>query len=129
IIIVGYRYSALATRITRSSILDAMRQDHVRTAAAKGLGRSTVVFRHVIPNALIPMITVAGTQFVALLNALVVIEVLFVIPGLGSMAYNAVLGRDYPVVQGTILVFAVFAVVVNIIVDLAYSVVDPRIRL
>jgi len=128
--IVGYRYASITARMTRSAVLEVLNQDYVRTARAKGLDEFRVVLHHVGRNAVVPTVTVIGTQVAHLFNALVVIEIIFALPGLGSMTYDAVLGRDYPVVQGTVLFFATVAVVANfLLVDISYAVLDPRVRL
>jgi len=103
-------------------------EDYVRTARAKGLGEGRVVFRHALRNALLPVITVAGLQFGSLLSGAIIIEKVFARPGLGLTLLDAINERDYPLVQGTVLVIAVIYVVVNIMVDLAYGLADPRIR-
>lgn len=127
--IVGYRYASVTARMTRSAVLEVLNQDYVRTARAKGLDEFRVVLHHVGRNAVIPVVTIIGTQVTHLFNALVVIEIIFALPGLGSMTYDAVLGRDYPVVQGTVLLFATVAVAANLLVDLSYAMLDPRVRL
>lgn len=129
ILIVGYRYAAITARITRSAMLEVLNQDYVRTARAKGQREFSVVLTHAGRNAIIPVVTVIGTQVTHLFNSLVVIEILFALPGLGSLTYDAVLGRDYPVVQATVLVFAMVALLANLAVDLLYARLDPRIRL
>jgi ABC-type dipeptide/oligopeptide/nickel transport system permease component len=127
-IAVGTHLMAMLARMTRSSVVDVLGEDYVRTARAKGLSEGRVVFRHVLRNALLPVITVAGLQFGSLLSGAIVIENVFARPGLGTTLLDAILERNYPVVQGTVLVIAVIYVVVNILVDLAYGLADPRIR-
>jgi peptide/nickel transport system permease protein len=127
-LIVGYRYSAISARMTRSAMLEVLREDYVRTARAKGLPERTVVMRHGLRNALIPVITIMGSQLSHLLGGLVVVEVIFALPGMGRLALDAVVDRDYTVLQGTVLVISSIFVVMNLIVDLSYAVIDPRIR-
>jgi peptide/nickel transport system permease protein len=127
-LIVGYRYSAISARMTRSAMLEVLREDYVRTARAKGLPERTVVMRHGLRNALIPVITIMGSQLSHLLGGLVVVEVIFALPGMGRLALDAVVDRDYTVLQGTVLVISTIFVVMNLIVDLSYAVIDPRIR-
>jgi peptide/nickel transport system permease protein len=119
---------AVVMRMTRSSMLEALNQDYVRTAWAKGLRERIVVMRHALRNALIPVITVIGLQFGNLLGGAVVIEQIFGLPGIGWMILTAINQRDYPVVQGGVLFVAVAFVLVNLLVDLLYAYVDPRIR-
>jgi len=119
---------ALITRITRSEMLSMRSQDHVRTARAKGLSEPRVVLKHVLRNALIPVVTVIGLQLGLLLSGAVLTETIFSLPGLGRLMINAILDRDYPVVQATVLIVAVFIVVINLVVDVTYAALDPRIR-
>lgn len=116
-------------RMTRASVLDVLHQDFVRTADAKGLGRAEIMLRHALPNALVPILTVAGIVAGALLGGTVVIEQVFSIPGVGRLVVGGILSRDYPVIQGGLLFLATIYLVVNLAVDLLYAVVDPRIRL
>lgn len=125
---VGVVSGSILTRFVRSSVLEAMGEDYTRTARSKGLRDRTVLVGHILRNALIPTITVTGLQLAYLLSGVVVIEVVFAWQGLGLLAFNAVLGRDYPVLQGAVLLFAAFFLLVNLVVDLLYSYVDPRIR-
>ena len=127
-LIVGYRLSATASRMTRSSMLEVLREDYVRTARSKGLQERSIIVRHALKNALIPVITIFGGLLSFMLGGLVVIETIFALPGMGRLALNAVLLRDYPVLQGTVMVMAVIFVTANLIVDLSYAVIDPRIR-
>jgi peptide/nickel transport system permease protein len=127
-LILGASLSGSVMRLTRSSVLDVIRQDYVRTAWSKGLTERQVVLRHVMRNALIPVITVIGLQVPVLLGGSVVMESLFSLPGMGTYLLRAIQQRDYPVVQAVVLLTATFVVVTNIIVDLAYSAIDPRIR-
>jgi peptide/nickel transport system permease protein len=115
-------------RITRSSILEILGQDHVRVARAKGLRTTSVLGRHVLPNAAIPIITVAGIQIARLLGGAVIVETIFGLPGIGRYVYEAISTRDYPVVQGVTLVVALTFVLVSLLVDVLYALVDPRLR-
>ena len=119
---------AVVARLTRSNILEVIRQDHVRTARAKGLSNRVVIYRHVLRNAMIPVVTVIGLQFAGLLSGAVFIESVFARPGIGRFAVNAIAARDYPQVQGVVLFVAVIYVVLNLFVDVLYAVLDPRIR-
>ncbi len=118
----------LVTRMVRSSMLEVLSLDYVRTAHAKGLGNRSVNLRHALPNALIPVLTVISGQFASLLGGAVVIEQVFGWPGIGRLALNAVFRRDYLVVTGTVLVFSFMVIAVNLVTDIMYSVIDPRIR-
>lgn len=124
----GLPAAAVVARMARSSLLEVLRQDFVRTAWAKGLPGRAVVYRHALKNALIPVITISGLQFGQLMGGAVVVESVFGLPGLGKLLVDRVLGRDYPVIQGVVLVAAGGFVLTNLLVDLVYSVVDPRIR-
>lgn len=121
-------YIALVARITRASLLEVLGEDHVRTARAKGLKESAVLLRHGLRNAAVPIVTVIGLGIALLIGGVVVTESVFNIPGLGRLTVDAVLGRDYPTIQGVILVFSALYVLVNLLIDLAYTVLDPRIR-
>ena len=123
----GTVLAANVTRMTRSAMLDVLSRDYVRTARAKGLVERTVMLRHALKNALIPVITVSGLQVGYLLGGAVIVEQVFTLPGIGRLLLDSIYGRDYPVVQGTVLVVAFAFVVVNLIVDLLYAVLDPRI--
>jgi len=125
---VGTHLMAMLARMTRSSMVDVLGEDYIRTARAKGLPEGRVMFGHALRNALLPVITVAGLQFGSLLSGAVIIENVFARPGLGTTLLDAIRERNYPVVQGTVLVIAGIYVVVNILVDLAYGLADPRIR-
>ncbi len=120
-------YIALIARITRSSVLEIIREDYVRTARAKGVGERTVLFRHALRNAAVPILTVVGIGIATLISGVVVTESVFNLPGLGRLVVDSVLARDYPVVQGLIMVFALVCILINLIVDLLYCVFDPRI--
>lgn len=124
----GLPLAAVLMRITRSSVLEAMSQDHVRTARAKGLPRTRVLMRHVLPNAGIPILTIAGIQVANLLGGTVIVEQIFGLPGVGRYVYEAIANRDYPVVQSVTLVLAFLFVLVSLIVDVLYAVLDPRLR-
>lgn len=121
-------FMAVVMRFTRSSVLETLNQDYVRTARAKGLRQWNVVFRHVLPNAGIPVLTVAGIQVASLLGGAVIVEQIFALPGVGRYIYEAIQNRDYPVVQSVTLVLATIFVVVSLIVDILYAVLDPRLR-
>ncbi|MBB3609176.1 ABC transporter permease [Rhizobium sp. BK602] len=128
-IALGIVNSALITRFTRAAMLDVLGDDYIRTARAKGAAERTVVLKHALKNALIPIITVIGLSIALLVSGAVVTETVFGLPGIGSLVVSAVLRRDYPVIQGTLLVVAVIYVLINFIVDMLYVIVDPRVRL
>jgi peptide/nickel transport system permease protein len=121
-------YMALIARITRSTMLETLSQDYIRTAHAKGLATPAVLIGHALRNASVPIVTVIGIGVALLIGGVVVTESVFAIPGLGRLTVDAILRRDYPVIQGIILVFSGAYVVVNLIVDMLYTVIDPRIR-
>jgi peptide/nickel transport system permease protein len=127
-IALGSVYIALIARITRATMLEVLSQDYVRTAKAKGVGSSTVLFLHALKNAAVPIVTVIGIGVALLIGGSVVTESVFAIPGLGRLVVDAILRRDYPVIQGVILLFSFVYVLVNLGVDLLYTVFDPRIR-
>ena len=122
-------YIALIARITRATMLDVLSQDYVRTARAKGVGRGGILFAHALKNAAVPIITVIGFGFAALISGAVVTESVFAIPGVGRLVTDAILRRDYPIIQGVVLLFSALYVLINLGVDLLYTVFDPRIRL
>jgi ABC-type dipeptide/oligopeptide/nickel transport system permease component len=124
----GLGLSAVVMRMTRSSMLEVLGQDFIRVARAKGLATRAILLRHALRNALIPIVTVLGLQMGFLLGGVVITEQIFGLPGLGWTLLNGVYQRDYPVVQGTVMVFAVTFVLVNLLVDLLYTYLDPRIR-
>jgi len=126
--IVGFRSSALIMRLTRSSMLEVMRQDYIRTARAKGASRNSVNYRHALRNALLPVVTIVGIEAAFLIGGLIVTETVFNIPGIARFLVEAIQWRDYPIVQNLVMFAAVVVVVVNFIVDLLYAVLDPRIR-
>ena len=128
VVTVGYRYAAVTTRMTRSTLLEVLRDDYIRTAWAKGLGERAVVFRHALKNAMLPVITLVGTEFAFLIGGLVVTETVFTLNGVGRFVVDAVAHRDYPVVQALVFVIALGFVVVNLLIDLTYAWFDPRIR-
>jgi peptide/nickel transport system permease protein len=127
-LIVGYRFSAVSSRMTRSAMLEVLREDYVRTARAKGLRDRTVILKHALRNGLIPVITIMGSQMTNLIGGLVIIEQVFSLPGQGRQVLDAVTHRDYPVVQGSVMVMAMIFVLANLCVDLSYALIDPRIR-
>ena len=127
-IAVGTHLMALLARMTRSSMVEVLGEDYLRTARAKGLREWTVVAKHALRNALLPVITIAGLQFGSMLSGAIITENVFARPGLGTLLVAAINERNYPVVQGTVLVIATIYVVVNILVDVAYGIADPRIR-
>jgi peptide/nickel transport system permease protein len=126
--VVGFRSSALITRLTRSSMLEVLRQDYVRTARSKGLSEGSVTFVHALRNALLPVVTVIGVEIAFLFGGLIVTETVFNIPGVARFLVEAIRWRDYPMVQNLVMFIALVVVTVNLIVDLIYMVVDPRIR-
>ena len=126
-LVVGYRSSALMTRMVRSSLLDVLQQDYIRTAMSKGLSWPVVVTRHALRNALIPVVTLIGTQIGALLSGAVITETIFSLPGVGRLFIHAVTQRDYAMVQVIILFIALVVSIANLIVDLLYAIVDPRV--
>lgn len=119
---------ALLVRMTRASVLEVLEQDYLRTARAKGLRQRTVILRHALKNALIPIVTVIGLQVGFLMTGAVLIETVFAWPGVGTYMVDALFGRDYPVIRACILLFSVIFLVVNLVVDVAYVAIDPRIR-
>ncbi|MEM7734967.1 MAG: nickel ABC transporter permease [Deinococcota bacterium] len=124
----GTALAALLTRLTRNALLDVLSEDYVRTARAKGLRSLFVLLKHALRNAIIPVVTTAGLQFGSLLGGAVIIETIFSWPGLGLLSITAIRQRDLPVIQGTVLVFALCFMLVTLLVDILYSVIDPRIR-
>ncbi|MEA2531578.1 MAG: peptide/nickel transport system permease protein [Thermomicrobiales bacterium] len=126
--VLGLNASAIVSRLTRSSMLDVLRSEYVTTARAKGLRERAVVLAHALPNALIPTVTVVGLQFGALLGGSMIIEIVFARQGVGQIAVTAIQGKDFPVVQGVVLLVATSYVLVNLAVDILYAFLDPRIR-
>jgi peptide/nickel transport system permease protein len=127
-IAIGLTSSGFVARLTRSAMLEVLRADYIRTARAKGLYERAVIMKHALQNAILPVLTLQGLQFGALLGGAVITEIVFVWPGLGRMLLDGILKRDYPVVQGTVIFVSFFYVFVNLIVDLLYRVADPRLR-
>ena len=128
VVTVGYRYAAVTTRMTRSTVLEVLREDYIRTAWAKGLREGVVVLRHALKNSMLPVITLIGTEFAFLIGGLVVTETVFTLNGIGRFVVEAVAHRDYPVVQALVFLIAFSFVMVNLLVDLTYAWFDPRIR-
>lgn len=126
-IALGFSQAALISRMTRSSVLEVLGLDYVRTAKAKGVPPRTLLFRHALRNALIPVMTVAGSSLATLIGGSVVIENVFAIPGVGSLMAQSIFRRDYPIIQGTLLVVAALYVLINLLVDMIYVALDPRI--
>ncbi|MGP9812328.1 ABC transporter permease [Rhodopseudomonas sp. NSM] len=124
----SFIYIALIARMTRAAMLDVLGEDYVRTARAKGITESRVLLRHALRNAAVPVITVIGTGFALLISGVVVTESVFNLPGIGRLTVDAVLARDYPVIQGMILLTSGIYVAVNLLIDVAYTLLDPRIR-
>jgi peptide/nickel transport system permease protein len=125
---VGYRYSATATRMTRSSVLEVMREDYIRTARAKGLREKLVITHHAMKNAMLPVITVIGLEFAFLIGGLVVTEQVFNLNGIGKLFVQSIAQRDYTMTQTLVLLVAITFIVVNFVVDILYAWLDPRIR-
>jgi peptide/nickel transport system permease protein len=126
--VLGFRLSAATMRMTRSTVLEVLREDYVRTAWAKGLGGRIVVYKHALKNALIPVVTIVGGQLGTLLAGTVIVETIFALPGMGRLTVEAILFRDYPVVQTNVMLVAGTLVTLNLLVDLTYAWLDPRIR-
>ena len=125
---VGYRSSALITRITRSAVLEVMREDYIRTAWAKGQSGRVVIWRHALKNAMLPVITVIGIEFAFLIGGLIVTETVFNLPGVARFLVQAILWRDYPIVQNLVMFIAVIVIISNLTVDMLYGWFDPRVR-
>jgi peptide/nickel transport system permease protein len=128
VVTVGYRFSAVTTRMTRSTVLEVLREDYIRTAWAKGLRERAVVIRHALKNAMLPVITLIGTEFAFLIGGLVVTETVFNLPGVARYLVEAIQWRDYPVVQNLAMIIAIVVVVSNLAVDMLYAWLDPRVR-
>ena len=120
--------SAVLARVTRSSMLEVMRQDYIRTAQASGFHRRRILWLHTLPNALIPIVTIIGMQFAALVTGTIVIENVFYLPGLGKLIFQSISNRDLPTVQALVMLFASIVIIANFLVDIAYSFIDPRLR-
>jgi len=127
-IALGCVYIALIARITRASMLEVLQQDYIRTARSKGMGQSGILFIHALKNAAVPIVTVIGIGVALLIGGAVVTESVFAIPGLGRLTIDAIVRRDYPVIQGIVLLFSLVYVLVNLAVDVLYTLLDPRIR-
>ncbi len=127
-LIIGFRFSAIIMRMTRSSMLEVLREDYIRTAWSKGLSEQRVIIGHALKNSFIPVITLLGQQFSILLGGTVIIETIFLLPGVGNMTLDAVIFRDYTLVQGAVLFFGGIMVLMNLLVDISYAWFDPRIR-
>jgi peptide/nickel transport system permease protein len=126
--VLGFRLSAATMRMTRSTLLEVLREDYVRTAWAKGLGARMIIYKHALKNALIPVVTIVGGQFGTLLAGTVIVETIFALPGMGRLTVEAILFRDYPVVQTNVMLVAGTLVALNLLVDLTYAWLDPRIH-
>jgi peptide/nickel transport system permease protein len=124
----GCVYVALIARITRAAMLEVLQQDYIRTARAKGMGQTTIMFVHALKNAAVPIVTVIGIGIALLIGGAVVTETVFAIPGVGRLTVDAILRRDYPVIQGIVLLFSFVYVLINLLIDLLYTILDPRIR-
>jgi peptide/nickel transport system permease protein len=124
----GLFYAALIARITRASMLEVLSQDYIRTAQAKGLSTEKVLIGHALKNAAVPIVTVIGIGLALLISGVVVTETVFAIPGIGRLTVDAILRRDYPIIQGVVLIFSFTYVMVNLLVDISYTFLDPRIR-
>ena len=127
-LIIGFRFSAIIMRMTRSSMLEVLREDYIRTAWSKGLSERRVIVSHALKNSFIPVITLVGQQFSILLGGTVIIETIFLLPGVGNMTLDAVIFRDYTLVQGAVIFFGGIMVLMNLLVDISYAWFDPRIR-
>jgi len=128
ILTLGMQSAGLIARMTRSTMLEVLRQEYIRTARAKGLVEVVVVYKHALRNTLIPIVSLIGLRFGGLLAGTVLVESVFAIPGMGRMIVEAVLNRDFPLLQGSVLVVATVFVLTNLLVDLVYAIVDPRLR-
>jgi peptide/nickel transport system permease protein len=127
-LILGIRQVAIISRLVRAGMLEALGEDYVQTARSKGLAESMVVYKHALRNAMIPTVTIFGLQIPEMLSLSVIIETVFAWPGMGRMLVDAVLKRDYTLVQGTVLLYALIVIIINLVVDLLYATIDPRIR-
>lgn len=127
-IALGTRYAGSIARITRTSMLDVIKQDYIRTARSKGVKESLVIMKHALKNAMIPIVTLVGTELGYMLTGSMIIEKVFAIPGIGKLAVDAMMNRDLPLLQGTVMYIALVFVIVNLVVDLSYALIDPRIR-
>ena len=127
-VVLGVALSAITMRLTRTMMLEVLRQDYIRTAWAKGLNEPLVVLRHALRNALVPVVTLVGLQAPLLIGGAVIVEQIFVIPGMGQLLLDAVNQRDYPIITGVFLVVGVAVMVINLLVDLSYGLLDPKVR-
>jgi peptide/nickel transport system permease protein len=127
-ITLGLVYGALIARFTRASMLEVLSQDYIRTAQAKGLANDQVLLRHALKNAAVPIATVIGIGVALLISGVIVTETVFAIPGIGRLTVDAILRRDYPIIQGVVLLFSAAYVLVNLLVDVSYTLLDPRVR-
>jgi peptide/nickel transport system permease protein len=128
-IVLGAALSAITMRMTRTMMLEVLRQDYIRTAWAKGLRERLVIMRHAVRNAMIPVVTLVGLQAPLLIGGAVIIEQIFVIPGMGLLLLDAVQQRDYPIITGVFLVVGVAVMLINLVVDLSYGLLDPKVRM
>jgi len=126
--ILGTALSAITMRLTRTQMLEVLRQDYIRTAWAKGLNARTVTVRHALRNALVPVVTLVGLQAPLLIGGAVIVEQIFVIPGMGLLLIDAVTQRDYPIITGVFLIVGIAVMFINLVVDLSYGLLDPRVR-
>jgi ABC-type dipeptide/oligopeptide/nickel transport system permease component len=124
----GTSNMAFITRITRSAMLEVLHEDYIRTARSKGLSENIVIFRHALRNALLPVLTLTGYEFGRLISGTVIIEVIFLVPGMGRLLITSILHRDFPMIQATIVLIAVVVLVLNLVLDLFYAWLNPRIR-
>jgi ABC-type dipeptide/oligopeptide/nickel transport system permease component len=129
VVTLGLRPAAIIARLTRSSVLDVISSDFVRTAKAKGLAQKVVLFKHVLRNSLIPVVTMSGPLVANVLSGSFIIEIIFAVPGMGKHFVQSVTNRDYPLVLGVTLLYAALLVTANLLVDLLYAVIDPRMKM
>jgi peptide/nickel transport system permease protein len=126
--VMGMAMSGITMRMTRTMMLEVLRQDYIRTAWSKGLRERVVVLRHALKNALIPVVTIIGLQMPVLIGGTVIIEQIFALPGIGLLEINAIFNRDYPIISGVMLMMAMFVLIMNLLIDLTYSFLDPRVQ-
>ena len=129
VVVLAIAPTAYIARLTRTYMLEVLQQDYIRTARAKGLRERLVIFRHALRNTLVPLLTTVGIIFGVLLSSTFVVEIIFNIPGLGTIAIQSIFARDYPVTMAIVLLFTAFYAGINLVIDLAYGLIDPRIRL
>ena len=127
-IALGFYDTCFIARVTRSAVLEVFREDYIRTARSKGIAERLVVYRHTLKNAMLPVITVIGWQFGRVLSGTVIIETIFVVPGMGGLLINSILHRDFTMIQGLVVLVTLMVMTVNLVVDMLYAVLDPRIR-